>query len=77
MQKIQADIPIPARVIKKGRVSAFPFTELKRGESVFVPREAAPPNRVVASVRYHNLRFKPGVWTYRREELGVRVWRTL
>lgn len=69
--KIEKNIPAPKG---RGRSSDYPLTDMKVGESFFVPREQASTvhvrNIACSHASRHSMKF-----TVRTVENGCRVWR--
>jgi len=78
MYKIEKSVPIPELAL--GGVAKYPFTEMKVGDSFFVPIIEGRPLKNVA-VAVSSASFKPSIkklgykYTVRQLKTGVRCWR--
>ena len=70
--KIEKNIPIPEKII--GRKTDYPFKFMKVGDSVFFPGESR--NGKVRNAAYQWFRRKKQGVIIRKENDGIRVWRT-
>lgn len=72
MIKIDKGVPIPEFKERRGPNPKFPFRNMEVGDSFFVERI---PEKIRQIVSLWNIKLKPKVFAYKKEETGTRVWR--
>lgn len=70
---IDKDIPIPETKVILPKSQSYPFSEMKSGDSFWVPRELE--NSVRASASQRRRRYPGECYTSRQDRDGIRIWR--
>ena len=70
MYKIEKHIPMPTSR------SIYPFADMEVGDSFFVPKNDIVGTRVSVAISYYKKKNPKKSFATRKDENGMRIWRT-